>query len=382
LEREKLVKEILETERSYVCSLSKTLELYYYPLTKQLGHVIANKEKSTLFTGLVGIYELHKNLLNELEARLLKWHSEQLIADIFINFAPLFKIYTHYTSKYESAMQTFAENREKPAFKTFCEIRRKDPYANGQTLPSFLIMPIQRIPRYTLLLGGVLKHTAPEHPDYKNLQVAGEQMASVANYLNQKVREQQETHKLKLLNTILLNVKDLIQPDRFLLKDGRMQYTEPFQAQLDTCVTFLFTDLWIHALFTSEKPMPANNKKSSALAATVPDAGSIASAEHESDILAILDAIPPHIKYEARYVFPLERMIVTPIAQHETAFKIQCNEVSCSYICASAKDRNAWLDTLNKALQEVKKRKESFSAPLTPRSAAANYGLGVDNSYH
>ena len=33
-------------------------------------------------------------------------------------------------------------------------------------LESYLIMPIQRIPRYNLLLEDLVMHTWPEHPDY------------------------------------------------------------------------------------------------------------------------------------------------------------------------------------------------------------------------
>lgn len=55
------------------------------------------------------------------------------------------------------------------------------------------------IPRYTLLLKGVLKHTAKDHPDYKNLQVAERQMTDVADFLNEKIREKQQVAKVKLL---------------------------------------------------------------------------------------------------------------------------------------------------------------------------------------
>ena len=34
---------------------------------------------------------------------------------------------------------------------------------------SFLITPIQRIPRYKLLLDDLKKHTPEKHPDYKDL---------------------------------------------------------------------------------------------------------------------------------------------------------------------------------------------------------------------
>jgi hypothetical protein len=41
-----------------------------------------------------------------------------------------------------------------------------------QPLESYLILPVQRIPRYQMLLSDLVKHTSPEHPDYHNLLTA------------------------------------------------------------------------------------------------------------------------------------------------------------------------------------------------------------------
>ena len=37
--------------------------------------------------------------------------------------------------------------------------------ANGLDLESFLIMPVQRVPRYIMFLEGLLKATPEEHPE-------------------------------------------------------------------------------------------------------------------------------------------------------------------------------------------------------------------------
>lgn len=40
----------------------------------------------------------------------------------------------------------------------------------GRKLPSLLITPIQRVPRYKLLLQEVLQHTPNKHREYNRLQ--------------------------------------------------------------------------------------------------------------------------------------------------------------------------------------------------------------------
>lgn len=45
----------------------------------------------------------------------------------------------------------------------------QDPRSNQQSLSSFLIMPIQRIPRYELLLRELKKKTPEQHPDFDKI---------------------------------------------------------------------------------------------------------------------------------------------------------------------------------------------------------------------
>lgn len=46
---------------------------------------------------------------------------------------------------------------------------QKDPACHGLDLESLLILPVQRIPRYIMLLKDLYRHTPPAHPDYEHL---------------------------------------------------------------------------------------------------------------------------------------------------------------------------------------------------------------------
>lgn len=48
-------------------------------------------------------------------------------------------------------------------------------------------MPIQRIPRYVMLLSDLLKHTEPNHLDYKNISTGLNKVQGVATYINENV---------------------------------------------------------------------------------------------------------------------------------------------------------------------------------------------------
>ena len=53
-------------------------------------------------------------------------------------------------------------------------------------LQSFLITPVQRIPRYNLTLKEINKNTWQGHPDYLDLIAAGEQVEKTALYVNKR----------------------------------------------------------------------------------------------------------------------------------------------------------------------------------------------------
>lgn len=80
-------------------------------------------------------------------------------------------MYFDYGANYDNAISTYNKLMKDPSFGPLLNTFRA---ASGKplSLEHLLIMPIQRIPRYTLLLGELLKSTQPNHPDYEDLKKA------------------------------------------------------------------------------------------------------------------------------------------------------------------------------------------------------------------
>jgi hypothetical protein len=71
------------------------------------------------------------------------------------------KMYTQYLNGYPRSLQCINDNRNNKKFQAFLAEKRK---ACGLDLMSYLIMPVQRIPRYELLLREMKRLTPPSHP--------------------------------------------------------------------------------------------------------------------------------------------------------------------------------------------------------------------------
>ena len=114
--RIKIVNEILSTEQTYVKQLEQVIDLYIRPL-KILSQndeilVLTMKQIRTLFSNLEMIYELQVNFLNDLTNIInTPYHpnTNKDISQIFITFAPYFKLYTSYVSNHDYASNFLAK---------------------------------------------------------------------------------------------------------------------------------------------------------------------------------------------------------------------------------------------------------------------------------
>ena len=178
--------------------------------------------------------------------------------------------YTQYASRYDAAHVEFVElQRENSAFAAYMT-KWRDEQASGHALGDFLIQPVQRIPRYNLLLSDLLKRTEATHPDYANLQQALAAMQSVATYVwiffflspalsflltlgcpsfvNDSIRESEQKGRLLEIHKSFYKLGDhltLIEPHRVFVREGTL--TKVCRSSRKARKFFLFNDILVYA---------------------------------------------------------------------------------------------------------------------------------------
>lgn len=114
---------------------------------------------------------------------------------------------------YNLAIETInKQQQDSPSFKAFLEVMiflflfffqfpdpkrvfnflqecRAKPECRMIGIAEHLLTPIQRIPRYVLLLADLLKNTDSEHCDYDNLVRALDEMKKTADFINEMKRK-------------------------------------------------------------------------------------------------------------------------------------------------------------------------------------------------
>jgi len=89
----------------------------------------------------------------------------------------------------------------------------------GHHLRDLLIVPVQRIPRYVILLEEIARYTDTTHPDYKDLSLALSKMHCIADYVNEKKRDFESLAQVSAIQDTLVGISILEYPRlRFLLE--------------------------------------------------------------------------------------------------------------------------------------------------------------------
>lgn len=250
--REMVVKEIFTTEQSYVASLVTLCQKVITPLNteKKLQSLFTAEEKKSIFQNVETIHDLNKKFLADIEERLHNWNDKQVVGDVFNATMPYFKHYKTYMSNYESAIACLERCQKKREVAQW--LKSAEAAAEGQKLPFLLITPVQRIPRYNLLLQELLKKTPEDHADYAHITQALSKIKEIADYVNYSVREQENRTKLlKILEDTkkYVGFEGLLLPHRFLIHEGDVKI--PMQDKVQWML--LFNDLLVFATVSVEK---------------------------------------------------------------------------------------------------------------------------------
>eukprot|EP01113_Clastostelium_recurvatum_P028624 TRINITY_DN3459_c0_g1_i2.p1 TRINITY_DN3459_c0_g1~~TRINITY_DN3459_c0_g1_i2.p1 ORF type:complete len:1330 (+),score=357.21 TRINITY_DN3459_c0_g1_i2:583-3990(+) len=237
-----IAREILDTERAYVDSLRLIVDVYVHPMN-QMQPSVKDYSRS-IFSELEVILAYNGMLLKTLEQRMKNWKTNDNLGDAFLKMTDFLKVYTQYVNNFNSALKTITLSKQHERLGPFLEACAKDPRCKGLDLGALLIAPIQRIPRYVLLLEDLVRHTPSSHLDHKNLTSALWKMKAVAEYVNEKKREADNIHEVERVQEKLGSFEagfDLAVPHRRYIREGIMVDLKT----KNKMYLFLFNDLVI-----------------------------------------------------------------------------------------------------------------------------------------
>lgn len=226
--RKQIAFEILSTEENYL----KCLEYISVNYKSSLEAIcddepagLDRNEVKKMFSNIESIKSLNQNLHTQLKERLDAWDPETCqIGDIFAMMAPVLIIYTEYANQYQQGLNFY--NREKKKNERFASVCDEVKSKVGMDLEHLLIMPVQRVPRYNLLLEDLYKNTPDDHCDKANLAKALENMQGIAVKINDCMRQTAKVRELTAIASKTTGLSSLLEAHRRLIRDTVMTVTK------------------------------------------------------------------------------------------------------------------------------------------------------------
>ncbi|XP_074541630.1 pleckstrin homology domain-containing family G member 3-like isoform X2 [Halichoeres trimaculatus] len=200
---DRVVMEIIETERMYVRDLRMIVEDYLAHIIDQCDLSIRPEQVCALFGNIEDIYEFNSDLLQALD---MCDNDPVAVARCFVLKSEYFEIYTQYCTNYPNSVAALTEcMRNKSLAKFFRE--RQASLKRSLPLGSYLLKPVQRILKYHLLLQEIAKHFDPLEEGYEVVEEAIYTMTGVAWYINDMKRKHEHAVRLQEVQSLLLNWK-------------------------------------------------------------------------------------------------------------------------------------------------------------------------------
>lgn len=190
--RSRIALELYTSEDVYFNKLTMLNEMFVNPLDVQ--GVISQEDYNAVFPCIKPLIGLSEALVLQLKSRMEGWDERHsCLADIFLHMGNHLKLFVNYAMQHTVGSQVINKIMKQDRFKAWLE---KAELECQRTLNSFLLEPIQRVPRYELLLKDLLKHTSEDHRDFQATKEALAIVQKIAVECNEGIRHAENEIKL------------------------------------------------------------------------------------------------------------------------------------------------------------------------------------------
>ena len=208
--RSKILEELYNSEAIYNFNLN-TLYHYFKPKIEEYK-LLDHQKIEIIFGNLPKMINCHANFLSSLQKNGLTYAS--ILSETFMSFSFNFMASQQYIVDYDKTIELAGKLKQEQG-KKLAEIVAGNPSKTGVDFSGYLIMPIQRMPRYILLIRELIKYTPSSHPDSLTLPKAQHTIEKITHEMETAgekfdARQQVTDIENRLLRKIKLTTKDRV----------------------------------------------------------------------------------------------------------------------------------------------------------------------------
>lgn len=222
-----VAKDLVDSEREHVKALKVLQEDFRAAVESggdDNGPLIENGKLDEIFSTLPQAYNLHSEILNELETRIKQWEDSPTVVDVILTRRAEFSSFATYISNYDRSMSVLDEScRKSQAFEDVVK-QFETQNAEGVLVPlkHQLLRVIVRILQYRMLLTDYLNNLSPDSKEYEDTQAALVIVSEVADQVNDNLKHGENLLRLVHIDYSVRGKRDLLQPGRVFVKEGTL----------------------------------------------------------------------------------------------------------------------------------------------------------------
>ncbi|XP_054693921.1 FYVE, RhoGEF and PH domain-containing protein 5 isoform X2 [Grus americana] len=221
-----IAQELMSSEKVYVEMLQLLHMGFYEGILKVLGEEDENEQEEVKlkegFSELPEIYELHQDILGELEERVPKWEEHQKVADVFLSRKSRLNHHTAYIMQFDRNLALLDENCLK--YSQLATIIQEFESSGGspQSVKHLLLKVVQRVFQYRVLLTDYLNNLCPDSTEYEATQAALFIVSEITDRANDSMLQAENLQKLVHIEHSVRGQSGLLQPGRIFVKEGTL----------------------------------------------------------------------------------------------------------------------------------------------------------------
>ncbi|XP_051247967.1 FYVE, RhoGEF and PH domain-containing protein 4-like isoform X2 [Dicentrarchus labrax] len=220
----KIANELLQTERAYVARLHLLDKVFCSRLTEEAGRGSFPPEViKNIFSNISSIYSFHSQfLLPDLENCISHWLESPGLGNVLLQHAPFLRMYADYIRNFDQAMELVRTWTERSsAFRNIIQDVQSQEVCGSLTLQHHMLEPVQRVPRYEMLLRDYLKKLPEDNPDYQPAHKSFQTISMAATHSNSAIHKAESLKRLLEIYE-MVGEEEVVNPTNEFLKEGRL----------------------------------------------------------------------------------------------------------------------------------------------------------------
>jgi len=223
--KQKVTEELVATEKNYCKTLDVVHNYWVIPVKAKANdkaYHLSHDNARCLTSNWETLAQMHTGLLGDITEK------GKSVGEAFVKFSDYLKLYSVYLDGYSKILSTLQDLKSNKKFQLFLYLVLQNIEASGEKsmdLTSYLIQPVQRVPRYVMLLKEIRKYTFADTEEYDNLTKALKKVSASASSINENKRKMENMSKLLEISKLIGNIPkgfQLMIPHRKFIRQAKM----------------------------------------------------------------------------------------------------------------------------------------------------------------